>query len=525
VIFPPEGNGPYRLLRALGGAPVDRFERALDHPERAQADRLAVVLAATAGSTFGAAHGLGGAPDLDRLRAAVPIRTHADFLPWLDRVEAGEPGVLTTDRVLQLVQTTGTTGRPKRVPVTRAWADSVATAQRLWVLGLLRDDEALAGGAALSVVSPAVAGHTTGGLPYGSNTGRMFLEQPFWVRWRAPVPWPVYLLDDPETRQYAILRHALAADVRSWTAANPSTILLYRRRLQAWWEELCRDLHDGTLRRTGARRLARRRLSGDPAWPWALRRVCCWLGGPAAFFAARVPAALGADVPIREAGLSASEGYFAVPVDDGDPVAWLHGHVLEFVGADGQPRWAWEVEAGSTYRLVVTTEAGLVRYDMGDLVRVTGFVGRTPRLVFAGRAGAELSAVGERVTESQLLAAVAAACPAATHVSAAIVWAEVPRLDVILGVPEGAAPPADTLAAALDTALRRENVEYADRRESGRYAPLRARLLPERAWARWRDARVAGGAPEAQLKEPVVLDTARLAELVHLAEAPATPDP
>lgn len=514
MFFPDRGHGPYRLLRAFGGAPAAAFDAGLNDPEAAQRRRLSAVLAETAGSAFGQDHGLVRVDSPEALRAAVPVRTHAEFLPWLDRVEAGEKGVLSTAPVLQLVQTTGTTGRPKRLPVTRTWSDSVAAAQRLWVLGLLRDDEALAGGSALSIVSAAVAGHTAGGVPYGSNTGRMFLEQPFWVRWRAPVPWAAYLLDDPETRQYAILRHALAADVRSWTAANPSSILLYTRRLSQWWEELVGDLADGTLRRTGQRGLARRRLAGPPAWPWALRRVNVWRGGPAAFFAARVPAALGADVPLREAGLSASEGYFGVPVDDGDPVAWLHGHLLEFIDERGGAHWAWELEEGRTYRLVVSTEAGLLRYDMGDLVRVTGFAGRTPRLVFVGRAAAELSAVGERVTEAQLLAAAARVCPAASHVSACIHWAEVPHLRLALGLPEGAPAPSE---AALDAALAAENVEYADRREGGRYAPLTCLPLPEGTWDRWRDERVAAGAPEAQLKEPVVMEAAAFDRLVALA--------
>ncbi len=514
MFFPPDGNGPYRLLRAFGGAPVAELERSLADPEAAQRRRLRVVREAVAGSAYAAHLGLrpGGAElDLDALRAAAPIVDGAAMEPWLARIEAGEPAVLTTDRVLQLVETSGTTGRPKRLPVTRAWADSVAAAQRLWVLGLLRDDEGLAGGAALSIVSPAVAGRTAGGLDYGSNTGRMFLAQPFWVRWRAPVPYAAYTLPDLETRQYTILRHALAADVRSWTAANPASLLLYRRRRDQWWEELRRDLADGTIGRLGVRGLARKDVPDAPMWPWDLRRVNCWRGGPAAWYAARLPEALGRDVPVREAGITASEGYFAVPVDDGDPIAWLGGHVLEFVDDAGTPRWAWELEVGATYRLVVTTEAGLVRYDLGDLVRCTGHAGRAPRLVFERRAAAELNVVGERVTEAHLQAAARAAFPDAEAIAATTEPAEVPWLRVLVGqrapLPAAAAPHFDAALAAV-------NVEYADRRASGRYGPPELRLLPPEAWERWKAARVAAGAPEAQVKDPVVVDARRYAELV-----------
>ncbi|GDX80482.1 hypothetical protein LBMAG42_22930 [Deltaproteobacteria bacterium] len=515
MIFPAQGNGPYRLLRALGGAPVAAFEESLDKPEKTQGKRLSLIAGQVAGSVFGREAGLTGREDFTAWREAIPIRTYAELAPWLDRVDAGEPEVLTERAVDQLVQTSGTTGKPKRVPVTPAWAASVAGAQRLWVLGLLRDDEGLAGGSALSIVSPAFVTRSVGGLPVGSNTGRMFLEQPFWVRWRAPVPYSVYCIEDVQTRQYAILRHALAADVRSWTAANPSTILLYTRRLREWWEELCRDLRDGTLGRTGAKGLPRRALGSEPAWPWDLRRVNCWKGGPAAFFVEKLPAALGRDVPIREVGITASEGYFAVPVDDGDPVAWLAGHLLEFVDERGREHWAWEVEAGREYRLVVSTEAGLCRYDLGDIVRVTGFAGRAPRLVFVRRAGAELSAVGERVTEAQLQAVATRVCPGVQAVAACIRWAEVPRLRVVLGVSErgGRVDPGQ-----FDAELRRENMEYDDRRETGRYGPPEVTLLPAVAWERWKAARVAAGAPEAQVKDPVVVDEARFEELVRLGE-------
>ncbi|MSQ03020.1 MAG: hypothetical protein EXR71_14220 [Myxococcales bacterium] len=513
MIFPPDGHGPYRLLRALGGAPVARFQQSLAEPEAAQRARLKTILDGAKSSAFARAFHIRGTEGLAEFRDTLPIVDHATHRPWLDRVEAGEHNVLRGERVLQLVQTSGTTGAPKRLPVTGTWARSVADAQRLWVLGLLRDDEGLAGGSALSIVSPAVAGHTSGGLPVGSNTGRMFLAQPFWVRWRAPVPYEAYGIADVSLRQYTILRHALATDVRSWTAANPSTILLYTRRLHEWWEELRRDLADGTLNRTGSRGLARRTLGDTPAWPWNLRRLNCWTGGPARFFVDRLPAAMGRKIPVREVGVTASEGYFAVPVDDGDPVAWLGGHLLEFVDEGGVAHWAWEVQAGQVYRLVVTTEAGLYRYDLGDLVQITGFLGRVPRMVFLRRAGAELSAVGERVTEAQLQAALQESVPAASAIAATIAWAEVPSLTIAIGTTEELPL---NISDTFDRALVALNLEYADRRATGRYhAPQILRIDPA-AWERWKATRVAAGAPEAQVKDPVALDAAAFAELVSL---------
>ncbi len=527
--FPRDGHGPYRLLRGVAARAVDAFDATCAAPERAQAKRLAVVTGECADTDFGRAHALGSTMTLDAFRAAVPVRTHTELLPWLDRVAAGEAGVLSRSRVAMLLETSGTTGRAKWVPCTAPWAASVADAQRLWVLAMLRDDEALAHGSALSIVSSAQHAASPGGVPVGSNTGRMFLAQPWWVRLRAPVPYAAYCVSDPELRAYVVLRHALAADVRSWTTANPSTILLYCRRMAAWWDDLAADCAEGTLQRGPAAALtpAERRALGRgggwlgfarrtlpaaplPARVWDLRRVACWKGGAAPFFLGRLPDALGADVPVREAGITASEGYFAVPVDDDGPVAWLAGHLLEFIGDDGAPRWAWELEEGREYRLVISTEAGLLRYDMGDVVRCVGWLGRAPRLHFVRKAGNVLNATGEKLTEDQLVTAASASLPGATGVSCSLGWGERPWVRVAV---EGATDP--ERERAFDAALRAANLEYDAKRATDRLGPARLVTVPPGTFAAWRLARVRAGAPDAQVKDPIVLDGERWDALVR----------
>ena len=493
---------------------VRGFERSLSDPRGAQEARLRAMLSNARATRFAEEHALDGWETLASFRERVPVRAHADLVPWLDQVAAGGRSVLARGEVRQLVETSGTTGSPKRLPVNAPWIQSCNAAQRLWMLGLLRDDEQLAGGKALSIVSPAEHARSPGGIPIGSNTGRIFLDQPWWIRWRAAVPYAVCGIREPSIRAYTLLRHALGKDIRSWTTANPSTILTYARHMAAWWEDLRQDARDGTLRRGPAadlspvdrlrlaRGLGRVRLGDDPrpAMVWPLRRINCWTGGSAGFFLARLPEALGRDVPVREVGIHASEGVFGVSVDDGDPVAWLGGHLLEFRGKDGGLRFAWEVTTGEEYELVVTTEAGLWRYDLGDVVRVTGWLGQAPRLVFVRKAGSFLNATGEKVTESHLLSAARLVFPAATGVCAATEWCDPPRIALWV---EG--PLAVDDVARFDRALCAENLEYASKRETGRLAPPTVLPLSPGALANRRAGRIAAGAPEAQVKDPVIV--------------------
>ena len=529
--FPEEGNGPYRLFRGIEGSLVERFEAGLRNPREAQLGRLEAILAEVEGTAFGAAHGLRPGVGLGRFRELVPVRDYDGLREWMERVHEGKRRVLTKSPVRSLLKTSGTTGRAKLLPVTETYAREVREGQSLWRLALIRDHEAVTRGKALTVVSPAVEGRLPSGLRFGSNTGRMQDEQPWLVRLRYPIPRGVASIEDSEARIYALLRFALQARISTITTANPSTVLLLCRKLLEHREDLARDLAEGTCRYGPAPRLglaARLRLRVSavpddwrPARIWDLATVNCWKGGPARFVLARLGDALGGEVPIRELGITASEGYFAIPMSDGDEggVAWLGGHVLEFVDEDG-PHWAWELEVGRCYRLVVTTSGGLYRYDLNDLVEVTGFAGGAPLLRFVRKGRNVLNVTGEKVAEEQVVAVVSRLAPGLEGFTLGVRMGEVPTY--VLAV-EG---PHEGLGRRLDGALRQANVEYDNKRDTQRLAPAEVLALPPGSYARYRAARVAGGAPEGQVKDLVLAVSEEDWErLMDAARLPGSGDP
>ncbi|MED5370268.1 MAG: GH3 auxin-responsive promoter family protein [Myxococcota bacterium] len=523
--LPEDGNGPYRLFRGLSMPLVREFQASLVDPMGAQIRRLDAIIAQAEGTAFGAAHGLRRGDSLEQWREKVPLRSYGELEPWMKRVHAGEDRVLTKAPVQMLLKTSGTTGAAKLLPVTEPYAQAVDAGQALWRLALMRDHEGVTKGRAFTVVSPPVEGRLPSGLPYGSNTGRMQSRQPWYVRARVPVPPQVAAITDSPVRIYCLLRFALQTDISSFTTANPSTLLLLFRKLQEHWPDLVRDLRDGTLsgpasalpRRTRwalKPRLRRRRLSGEPS-PlelWDLAVLNTWKGGPAQFFLPRLRAALGPGgdaLPIRELGVTASEGYFAIPMSDGDEggVAWLGGQLLEFVDDAGSLRWAWELEAGQRYRLVISSTGGLYRYDMNDILECTGHVHGAPLLRFVRKGGNMLNVTGEKLSEDQLVHAVSTAVGSGVAVAGFSVGYRMDEVPVLRVAVEGSgAPgfPAD-FAQRFDRALQEGNVEYQAKRESMRIGAPELLALPEGTYARWRAAKVAAGAPHGQIKDPVVL--------------------
>ena len=77
---------------------------------------------------------------------------------------------------------------------------------------------------------------------------------------------------------------------------------------------------------------------------------------------------------------------------------------------------------------------------------------------------------------------------------------QVPVYEVALeGVSDG-----QGLVEAMDRALSSTNVEYASKRESGRLGAPRARVVASGTFARYREVCTRLGAPEGQVKDPII---------------------
>src|SRR4029077_12367009 len=92
-------------------------------------------------------------------------------------------------------------------------------------------------------------------------------------------------------------------------------------------------------------------------------------------------------------------------------VVSLTSHFFEFVpaeqreSADPQFLTCDELEANREYYVYFTTSGGLYRYDINDLVRVVDFYRNTPVIEFVRKGQGISSITGEKLTESQVTAA------------------------------------------------------------------------------------------------------------------------
>ena len=107
--------------RALFSGSWRRFVEATRDPRGAQTQRLAALLERAKDTEFGKEHGFAHVKSIEDYRSAVPVRSYAEFEPYLSRMVDGERGVLIPDEPYFFGRSSGTTGTPKYIPVTEVY--------------------------------------------------------------------------------------------------------------------------------------------------------------------------------------------------------------------------------------------------------------------------------------------------------------------------------------------------------------------------------------------------------------------
>jgi hypothetical protein len=399
----------------------------------------------------------------------------------------------------------------------------------LWLCGLYRDHPGIVGGRILSVVSPEIEAHAPSGVPIGAESGHAYRTVPPPVRSMYTSPYQVFTIEDYEAKYYTLLRLAAGQNISLIATVNPSTVVLLADRLSRHTESIIRDVRDGQLSRefavsesirgslhlrpdaARAAHLERAAAAGGGvlrpglAWP-NLAALGCWKGGTVGAYLANFDTYFPQRPPIRDLGYYATELRGSVPMtDEGDSgVVAVGTNVPEFHEADEDgppdPRSLLSVEdleVGKRYFVYVTNNSGLYRYDMNDIVEVTGLHNRTPLVRFIQKGKGVVSFTGEKLYEVQVIAAVEDALAANRGrynfiaAVAELVDGTAPRLVFLIEFDGDVAEP--SMVDRLDESIGRQNSEYETKRKSLRYGPPVIRVVKSGEFDRYRRRMVESG--------------------------------
>uniref|UniRef100_A0A0E0MDB0 Uncharacterized protein n=1 Tax=Oryza punctata TaxID=4537 RepID=A0A0E0MDB0_ORYPU len=444
---------------------IARFERTTRDAANAQRETLRRILDENAGVEYLRELGLAGLTDVDSFRARVPVVTHADLEPYIQRVADGDTSpVLTAKPVTAISLSSGTTqGKRKRLLFNDELLES---AIQFFQASYAFTNRAfpVEDGKALKFMYGSRQETTKGGLTATTVMTNLLRSEEFAAtmgrsRVQSCSPHEVVFSPDFDESLYCHLLCGLllADEIKLVSASFAHSIVVALQTLERVWRELCADIRRGAVSPArvttpAVRRAVENLLAGpNPALADALERrfggLSNWYGlipalwpntkyveatmtGSMEHYVKKLRHYAGG-LPLVSGNYASSEGIIGINVEQHAPPESVVFTVLpdaayfEFIrlkppctvddnpddlcyvnADDADPVGLTDVVVGEHYEVVMTTFTGLYRYRLGDVVKVAGFHHATPKLKFVCRRSLILSINIDKNSEHDLQLAV-----------------------------------------------------------------------------------------------------------------------
>lgn len=398
----------------------------------------------------------------------IPLRTYEEMEGYINRARQGEKDVLWMGKPKYFAKTSGTTGGNKYIPITsdsisnHLWGARYALLHYVYETGdirFLKDDHKMV------FLSGSPQLQQENGIPTGRLSGIVNHHIPRYLRKRQLPSYETNCITDWEMKLDKIVDETIHANM-SLISGIPPWVQMYFDKLQQ-----------------------RTRKSIGEIFP----DLAILIHGGMRFepYRHRLVESIGRKVATIET-YATSEGFIACQNSQEDEGLLLQldsGIFFEFIPLDslhaGNPRRLWipEVKVGVDYAIVISTNAGLWAYLLGDTVRFTSL--RPPKIVVTGRTKQFISAFGEHVIVEEIEKAMSNVL--AQHPQAQVAeYMVVPRIGQQKGESsyhewfiEFRHPPADmdAFASDLDKWMYQQNSYYKDLIEGHVLVPLKITAL------------------------------------------------
>lgn len=439
------------LLRPYAKYVRWQVQKAADRAISAQ-ENIRTALVRTARDTvFGKDHDFANIHTYADFKARVPILDYEAFKPYADRIRDGEKDISWINRPKYFAKTSGTTSGVKYIPLTQQSIPNHFGTARNALFNYFAETgkgKWLDGKMIFLSGSPEMS--DTNGIPTGRLSGIVNHQVPAWLRTNQMPSYDTNCIEDWETKLERIVDETIDADMRLISGIPPWVQMYYERLLAR---------------------------SGKSTVLELFPNLEMFVYGGVNFepYRKSLEGLVGGRIPSVET-YPASEGFIAfqdTQTEEGLLLNANSGIFFEFIPAgeifDETPKRLSlvQVEVGVNYAIILSTNAGLWGYNIGDTVE---FVNLNPfRLKVTGRIKHFISAFGEHVIGKEVEDAMRfAADKHQVEVTEFTVAPQVTPADG--GLPfhewfvEFATPPADlaTFTKDLDAAMVKQNIYYQD---------------------------------------------------------------
>ena len=332
---------------------------------------------------FGEDHSFQKVTDTESFRASVPVRDYEELRPYIDQVLEGEADVLWPGRPLYYAKSSGTTSGAKYIPITGDSMPQHIRAAREALLNYIHQTgstKAINGKHIFLQGSPVL--EDKNGVALGRLSGIVAHYVPAYLQKNRMPSWETNCIEDWETKVDAIVDETLKENM-TIIGGIPSWVQMYFERL---------------IQKTG-------KAVGELFPNFSLL-----VYGGVNFEPYRgIFKKLIGRTPDSIEFYPASEGFFAYQDSQSDKGLLLllnHGIFYEFIVASSffekeqEFHSLEEVQVGVNYVMIISTTAGLWRYNIGDTIQFTSL--DPIKVIVSGRIKHFISAFGEHVIVSEV---------------------------------------------------------------------------------------------------------------------------
>ncbi|MBQ7296423.1 MAG: GH3 auxin-responsive promoter family protein [Clostridia bacterium] len=519
-------------------------------PVETQEKILMQIMDENKDTEYGKKIGFKDVHSVEDFQRIVPLSTYDTYADYVDRMLDGEENLMMARKCKRYCTSSGSVGKPKVLPKSgkdlwnmqcMGFAATPACAS-LWFKknGMKFPKQ-------IGPVAIILTGHKMKDGKMGNGAGQVpftYLKPISKFFMTTPNDFMYPENEDAVDSTYFHLRFALQRRDITFLGSMVVTLLTTMfDYLEANWEMMCKDIEMGTIDPgvkcpPELRAKWEKKFKPNPKRAAEIRRECekgfdtpiakriwpdfVWSYGMVAsnleFYVQKLRKHIG-DAPIHNMGYAAAEGYMAMPVELNvtDYVLLPRSIFFEFIPLDDpdceRPLTIGEIEVGKEYEVVVTNFSGLYRYQIEDVVRVTGFHNKTPKIEFLYRNNLAMNIANEKTT-TQMVDWAAAKVQEQLGISfkGYSFYADTdndPVRYMLLAEAEGDIP-ADKIPEiekALDEWLNESNEKYFKYRRWGMIGDPKVHLLKQGTYADYRDMLKKQGKVLNQIKPVTVINT------------------
>ncbi len=367
VLAKPFAKRVYKSIQKWANSPVETQEKVFRN-----------LISAAKSTVFGKDHDFVNINSYDDFVKRVPIRDYETLKPYVEKVVAGEGDILWEGKPIYFAKTSGTTSGAKYIPITKESMPAHVEAARNAILMYIHEtgNAKFVNGKMIFLQGSPILNEQNG-IQLGRLSGIVAHYVPKYLQKNRLPSWETNCIEDWETKVDAIVEETLSENM-TIISGIPSWVQMYFEKLQ---------------QKTGKK-------IGD-----IFKNFNLFIFGGVNYepYRAKFESLIGRRVDSIEL-YPASEGFFAFQDTQNEKGMLLQlnsGIFYEFVKTESffeeNPKRVTikDVEIGVNYVMIISTNAGLWAYNIGDTVQFTST--KPYRVIVSGRIKHFISAFGEHV--------------------------------------------------------------------------------------------------------------------------------